>query len=133
MNIPDDRARYFAHRFGRGKDAAVVTVQSDDRTAEAQTILAEHNADFGENAATYEYAVEDESYAGPSAGDDLHEDDRTNLPRDVQLLGVLRVQTVRVIPDGQVLGRKEPARDLSGDVNREEFSEEEKKNRERSA
>ncbi len=133
MNIPDDRARYFAHRFGRGKDAAVVTVQADDRTAEAQTILAEHNADFGENAAAYEYAVEDESYAGPNAADDLRESERNHSPRDVQLLGVLRVQTVRVVPDNQIPGRKEPARDLSGDVNSEEFSEDEKKNRERSA
>ncbi len=130
MNIPDDRARYFAHRFGRGKDAAVVTVQSDERTAEAQTILAEHNADFGENAATYEYAVEDQSYAGD---DYLREESRNNVPRDVQLLGVLRVQTVRMIPDDQVLGRKEPARDLTGDVTSEEFTEDEKKNRERSA
>jgi hypothetical protein len=133
MNISDDRARYFAHRFGRGKDAAVVTVQADDRTAEAQAILAEHNADFGENAAAYDYAVEDESYAGRNIADDPRESERNNAPRDVQLLGVLRVQTVRVIPDNQVLGRKEPARDLSGDVNSEEFSEGEKKNRERSA
>ena len=88
-----------------------------------------HNADFGENAATYEYAVEDESYAG----DDLPEESRNNMPRDVQLLGVLRVQTVRIIPDDQVLGRKEPARDLTGDVSSEEFTEDEKKNRERSA
>ena len=58
MNIPDDRARYFAHRFGSGKDAAVVTVQAGDRTAEAQSILAQHNADFGEDASTYEYAAE---------------------------------------------------------------------------
>jgi hypothetical protein len=122
MNIPDDRARYFAHRFGRGKDAAVVTVQADDRTAEAQSILAEHNADFGEKAATYEYAVEDES-VGPNAEDDLSEDDLNN----VQLLGILRVQTVRVVPDD--LGRKDPARDLSADLSRED----EKTNRERSA
>jgi hypothetical protein len=129
MNIPDDRARYFAHRFGHGKDAAVVTVQSDDRTAEAQTILADHNADFGENAATYVYEVEDETYAG----DDLRNEGHQSTPRNVQLLGVLRVQTVSIIPEDEALGRKEPARDLPGDLNRQGLSEEEEKQRERSA
>ncbi len=112
MNIPEDRARYFAHRFGSGKDAAVVTVQAGDRTAEAQSILAQHNADFGENSATYEYPVEEESYPG----DDIREDTLNDTPRNVQLLGVLRVQTVRVIPVDQALGRKDPARDLQGDI-----------------
>jgi hypothetical protein len=122
MNIPDDRARYFAHRFGRGTDAALVTVEAGDRFSEAQSILAQHNADFGENAATYEYEA-DESYTG----DDLSD------PQNVQLLGVLRVQTVRVIPDDQTPGRKDPARDLPGDINREEFSDENDRSRERSA
>jgi len=127
MNIPDERARYFAHRFGHGKDAAVVTVQAGDRITEAQSILAEHNADFGENAAAYEYPAESESYSD----DDIREDTLNNIPRNVQLLGVLRVQTMRVVPDNEALGRKEPARDLSGDVSG--LSNEEQKRRERSA
>jgi hypothetical protein len=122
MNIPDDRARYFAHRFRHGTDAALVTVEAGDRSAEAQSILAQHKADFGENAATYKYEA-DESYTG----DDLRG------PQNVQLLGVLRVQTVRIIPDDQVFERKEPARELPGDINREELSDENDRSRERSA
>jgi len=128
MNIPQDRARYFAHRFTHGKDAAIVTIEAGDRATEAESILAQYNADLGESASTYEYAVEDESLA-----DDLREENRANAPRDVQLLGVLRVQTVRVIPDDQVLGRKEPASDLPGNINRTDVAEEERKRRERSA
>ena len=127
INIPDDRARYFAHRFGRGKDAAVVTVEAGDRTADARSILAQHNADFGENAATYDYAA-DESYTG----EDLGEEGSSNI-RNVQLLGVLRVQTIRLIPDNSSLGRKEPARNLPGGVNRDDLSETDEKRRERSA
>ena len=123
MNIPDDRARYFAHRFGHGKDAAVVTVQAGDRITEAQSILAEHNADFGENAAAYEYPAESESFSG----DDSRQDALNNAPSNVQLLGVLRVQTVRVVPD--YLGRKDPAPDFSANLS----SEDENTNRERSA
>jgi hypothetical protein len=123
MNIPDDRARYFAHRFGRGKDAAVVTVQAGDRITEAQSILAEHNADFGENAAAYEYPAESESFSA----DDSRQDALSNTSNNVQLLGVLRVQTVRVVPDDP--GRKDPARDLSADLS----SEDENTNREMSA
>lgn len=129
MNIPDDRARYFAHRFRRGKDAAVVTVQAGDRAAEAESILARHNADLGENAASYEYSVEDEAYTG----DDLREGSRNDAPRNVQLLGVLRVQTIRVIPDDESLGKKDAARDLSGDINRESIDAGEARRRERSA
>jgi hypothetical protein len=129
LNIPDDRARYFAHRFGLGKDAAVVTVQAGDRAAEAESILAQYNADFGENAATYEYVEEDEA----PAADDLREEDRSYAPRNVQLLGVLRIQTVRVIPDDESRGKKEPARYQSGDVNRESIDAEDKRRRERSA
>ncbi|MGA9586003.1 MAG: hypothetical protein WBQ95_11790 [Terracidiphilus sp.] len=127
MNIPDARARYFAHRFRRGNDAAVVTVQADERAAEAESILAKYNADFGENAATYEYEEEDQE----NIDDDLDEGGRDDAPRNVQLLGVLRIQTVRVIPDDQALGRKDPARDLSG--NRENVAAEGENKGERSA
>ncbi len=128
LNVPDDRARYFAHRFGRGTDSAVVTVQAGDRITEAQSILAEHNADFGENAAAYQYPADAESYTG----DDPRGEGLSTSP-NVQLLGVLRVQTIRVVPDEEALGRKEPARDLSGDVSGQNLSDEEQKTRERSA
>jgi hypothetical protein len=128
MNIPQDRARYFAHRFAHGKDAAIVTIEAGDRAREAESILSQYNADLGESASTYEYTVEDESLT-----DDLREESRTNTPSNVQLLGVLRVQTVRVIPDDQPFGRKEPASDLPGNINRTDIAEEERKRRERSA
>ena len=129
MNIPDDRARYLANRFGSGKDAAVVTVHAGDRTAEAQSILAQHNADFGEDAATYEYAAEEKSYPG----DDIREDTLNDTPRNVELLGVLRVRTVHVSPSDQPLGRKDPARDLAGSVDGEGRAGQDEKSRERSA
>ena len=128
MNIPDDRARYFAHRFGRGKDSAVVTVQAGDRTDEAESILAQYNADFGESAATYDYTLQDDGYTE----DDLLEGQNA-APRNVQLLGVMRIQTVRVVPDPQSFGRKEPARDLSGDIDRKDIDVDSDTKRERSA
>ena len=126
MNIPQDRARYFAHRFTHGKDAAIVTIEAGDRAPEAEAILAQYNADLGESASTYEYAVEDESLT-----DDLRAESRTNPPRNVQLLGVLRVQSVRL--DDQAFGRKEPASELPGNINRTDVAQDEKKRRERSA
>ena len=128
MNIPDDRARYFAHRFGRGKDAAVVTVQAGDRAVEAESILMQHNADLGDSAATYDYTQQDDAYT-----DDLREEGLNDALRNVQLLGVLRIQTIRVVPDDQVPGRKEPARDMSGDIDRQDIDLDSETKRERSA
>ena len=93
MNIPDDRARYFSHRFRHSTHGAVVTVQSGDRKAEAESILLRYHADFGENAGTYDY-----SQQGAYAGQITDRQERsTELPRNVQLLGeVLRVHKDRI-------------------------------------
>jgi len=62
MNVPNDRARYFSHRFSRSEHGAVVTVQAGDRKAEAESILNRYNADFGENAGSYDYSSESGAY-----------------------------------------------------------------------
>lgn len=104
MNIPEDRARYFSHRFSRNKRGAIVTVQVGDRKAEAESILNHYKADFGQNAATYDYTHESETYK-----DDDRESgtERGDAPGRVQLLGeVLRVHKDRV-KRGEVRIRKE--------------------------
>jgi len=107
MNLPEDRARYFSHRFGRSSRGAVVTVQGGVRTAEAESILRRYNADFGENAGTYDY-----SQQGAYAGEITDRQERqTESPRNVQLLGeVLRVHRNR-LDRGQALTRKEVVRE----------------------
>ena len=121
MNIPAERARYFSHRFGRSEHGAVVTVQAGDRKAEAESILNRYNADFGENAGSYDYTSE----AGAYQNDGRDREDRrtltnsaepvnterttnvTDRPSNVQLLGeVLRVHKERV-NRGEVRLRKE--------------------------
>ena len=103
MNIPQDRARYFSHRFGRSEKGAVVTVQAGDRKAEAETILRRYNADFGENAGTYDYSQQG-AYAGEITD---RQERRSEAPRNMQLLGeVLRVHKDRV-NRGDVRLRKE--------------------------
>ena len=114
MNIPDDRARYFSHRFSSSEHGAVVTVQAGDRKAEAESILNRYNADFGENAASYDYTSE----SGAFQHEGRDRDDRRTAtpstqrvtnerPSDVQLLGeVLRVHKDRV-NRGEVRLRKE--------------------------
>lgn len=120
MNIPDDRARYFSHRFSKSTHGAVVTVQAGDRKAEAEAILNRYNADFGENAGTYDYAqgsgayqYDDRDRADRSTPDTTTEtfanrDRATDRPPiNVQLLGeVLRVHKDRV-NRGEVRLRKE--------------------------
>jgi uncharacterized protein (TIGR02271 family) len=112
MNIPPERARYFAHRFGRGTNSAVVTVQAGGRITEAESILLRYNGDLGESAATYDYTSSESAYDYPSSesegtatatGELTHDRDsledlrRTGSPRTVQLLGeVLRVHKDRV-------------------------------------
>jgi uncharacterized protein (TIGR02271 family) len=93
MNIPDDRARYFAHRFRHGHNSAVVTVEAGDRVAEAESILRRYQADLGENAATYDYSdqsatTKERTQTTERAGE---------VPRRFELLGeVLRVHKDRV-------------------------------------
>jgi len=121
MNIPQERARYFSHRFSRSTHGAVVTVQAGDRKAEAESILNQYNADFGENAGNYDYSSEagayqydgrdrDDRRAVGSSTDSIETNRNTNVterPSNVQLLGeVLRVHKERV-NRGEVRIRKE--------------------------
>lgn len=104
MNIPDDRARYFSHRFGRNKRGAIVTVQAGDRRAEAESILNRYNPDFGQGAANYDYSQESAAYLNDER---TRESGRTEEPGNIQLLGeVLRVHKDRV-NRGDVRIRKE--------------------------
>jgi uncharacterized protein (TIGR02271 family) len=92
MNIPDDRARYFSHRFSRNQRGAIVTVQTGDRKAEAESILNRFNADFGQDAAGYDYTQQSGAY-----GSDERDRERSQGPGRIQLLGeVLRVHKDRV-------------------------------------
>ena len=114
MKIPQDRARYFSHRFDRSAHGAVVTVVAGDRRAEAESILNRFNADFGENASAYDYSQQ----AGAYQYDKVDRDDQrtktlsderagVERPNNIQLLGeVLRVHKDRV-NRGEVRLRKE--------------------------
>jgi len=110
MNIPEDRARYFSHRFSRSTRGAIVTVQAGDRRAEAESILLRYDADFGENAATYDYSQQAAAYQSDDRNRDHYRDREGEGIRqegNVQLLGeVLRVHKDRV-HRGDVRIRKE--------------------------
>jgi len=104
MNIPEDRARYFAHRFGRGTNSAVVTVEAGNRRAEAEAILRQYEADFGENAGNYDYEGQSNDYRDSEVS---QQKDRFGGERKFQLLGeILRVHKDRV-KRGEVRLRKE--------------------------
>jgi uncharacterized protein (TIGR02271 family) len=106
MNIPPERARYLAHRFGRGTNSAVVAVQAENRVAEAEEILRRYNGDLGENASSYDYSSNEGAYSyasneGSGIASAAEEISRTRRssenPRNFQLLGeVLRVHKDRV-------------------------------------
>ena len=96
LNVPQDRSRYFAHRFGSANEGAVVTVNAGDRAGEAQEILTRFGADLGENASTYDYSSTGTTGTGEVQG-----------TQNIQLLGeILRVQKDRV-SRGEVRLRKE--------------------------
>lgn len=96
LNVPEDRSRYMAHRFGSSQQGAIVTVNAGSRNAQAEEILRRYGADLGENASGYDYS----SGAANTSGE---VQDRQN----VQLLGeILRVQKERV-SRGDVTIRKE--------------------------
>jgi uncharacterized protein (TIGR02271 family) len=100
LNVPQDRSRYFAHRFGSGSDGAVVTVNAGSRADEAQQILTRFGADLGDNASTYDYSSAETTGAGTGAG-------QVQDTQNIQLLGeILRVQKERV-SRGEVRLRKE--------------------------
>lgn len=125
LDVPDDRSRYFSHRFGNEDKGAVVTVKAGNRTAEAEAILAEHGGDLGEGAATYNYAdtTDEASQEGDypketaredydtTGRDDFAANDRPRArqgaQQNIQLLGeILRVHK-ETVNRGEVRVRKE--------------------------
>jgi len=102
LSVPEDRSRYFGHRFNSGEQSAVVTVNAGSRAAEAEEILTRYGADLGEGAASYDYpetAVDDADYTGAAT--------KVADQNNIQLLGeVLRVHKDRV-SRGEVRIRKE--------------------------
>ncbi len=109
MSVPEDRSKYFGHRFNSGERSAIVTVQAGERAVEAESILKEYGADLGDNAAEYDYdSGYDATATGAGAAGIEREPraDRTESNR-IQLLGeVLRVHKQRV-ERGEVRIRKE--------------------------
>ena len=94
MAVPEDRSRYFDHRFSSNENATLVTVSAPGRETEAETILKSYGADLGEGSANYDYASK--PAAAQAAG-----------TQNIQLLGeVLRVHKDR-INRGEVRLRKE--------------------------
>jgi len=100
LSVPEERSRYFGHRFGKGEQGAVVTVNASGREAEAEQILTENGGDLGNDFAGYDY----------SDGNANYTDGNTNAvagQQRIQLLGeVLRVHKDRV-NRGEVRIRKE--------------------------
>lgn len=92
LSVPEDRSRYFGHRFGQGDQGTVVTVSAPGREAEAEKIFTENGGDLGNNAGNYNYSDETNQLSGNQR---------------IQLLGeVLRVHKDR-ISRGEVRIRKE--------------------------
>jgi uncharacterized protein (TIGR02271 family) len=94
LNVPEERSRYFGHRFGTSQ-GAVVTVTAAGREDEAEAILEQNGADLGQDSASYDYNT-----PVPQATE-------TAGQQRIQLLGeVLRVHKDRV-SRGEVTIRKE--------------------------
>lgn len=94
MAVPEDRSRYFDHRFESASSGALVTVTAPGREVEAERILKSNGGDLGDASESYDYS------ARPAAA-------RTEGMQNIQLLGeVLRVQKDRV-SRGEVTLRKE--------------------------
>jgi uncharacterized protein (TIGR02271 family) len=93
MNVPEDRSRYFGHRFGTNQ-GTVVTVNAAGREDEAEAILEQNGADLGDDIEDYDYGTAQTATA-------------TEGQQRIQLLGeVLRVHKDRV-SRGEVSIRKE--------------------------
>jgi uncharacterized protein (TIGR02271 family) len=93
FSLPEEKSRYFGHRFGAGDQGSVVTVTAPGREEDAEAILIENGGDLGANASDYDYAEAD---SAPVSGQ-----------QRIQLLGeVLRVHKDR-ISAGEVRVRKE--------------------------
>ena len=56
MSISDEQARYFRHRFGSGREGAIITVAVPGRETEAKRILEENGGDTGTAAAGFDYS-----------------------------------------------------------------------------
>ncbi|AXC13109.1 hypothetical protein ACPOL_3830 [Acidisarcina polymorpha] len=94
LSVPEERSRYFGHRFSSGEQGSVVTVNAPGREADAERILVENGGDLGNEASSYDYSQP----ATPSV---------VEGPQRIQLLGeILRVQKDRV-SRGEVRIRKE--------------------------
>lgn len=107
LSVPEERTRYFGHRFGSNEQGAVVTVNAGDRKTEAEAILTRYGADLGENAASYDYSQAQGRDYSQTQGTNYSEVQGTHEPRNIQLLGeVLRVQKDRV-NRGEIRLRKE--------------------------
>lgn len=124
LSVPEERTRYFGHRFGSNEQGAVVTVNAGDRRTEAEAILTRYGADLGENAASYDYSQAQGRDYSQTQGTNYSEAQGTQEPRNIQLLGeVLRVQKDRV-NRGEIHLRKEIVTDTQNvqvPVSREEL------------
>jgi uncharacterized protein (TIGR02271 family) len=99
LNIPEERSRYFHHRFTSSRSGAVVTVNAGDRIPDAESILRRYNADLGNDAENYNYS-ETETGSSQQLGEGREQS-------NIQLLGeVLRIHKDRV-SRGEVRIRKE--------------------------
>ncbi len=98
LSVPEQRSRYFGHRFTNDQEGAVVTVSTEDRQDEAAAILQEYDGDLGKNADTYDYSTSaEQSQSG----------ERLTESQNIRLYGeVLRVHKDR-INRGEVRVRKE--------------------------
>lgn len=98
LSVPEDRSRYFGHRFGSGQEGAVVTVNAGDRASEAESILTRFGADLGQNAADYDYDRDDNrNTLTGETGETRGLDETRGAQNNIQLLGeVLRVHKDRI-------------------------------------
>ena len=104
LSVPEDRSRYFGHRFNSTQNGAVVTVNARDREAEAESILTSCGADLGDNAAGYDYSQTANMAGTANTSQPAETRDAQN---NIQLLGeVLRVHKDRV-SRGEVRLRKD--------------------------
>ena len=95
MDVPEERSKYFDHRFAGSENGAVVTVNAGDRADEAESILEQYGADLGDSSEGYDYSA---APASTTAREGV---------QNIQLLGeALRVHKER-ISRGEVRMHKE--------------------------
>ncbi len=107
LSVPEDRSRYFAHRFGKSEKGAIVTVNAGDRASEAGSILTRYGADLGNDATNYDYSQNYSQNHSKDSGEQAQSQPLNDAQNNIQLLGeVLRVHKDR-ISRGEVILRKE--------------------------